>query len=115
MRVLQLFTQSVGLLRRGIRPSQGLYLRIGQHKHKINADNRDIHALSGIRTTIPAFERAKAVHALDGTATVIGSLSVWNANICYCDHQPMILANAMYHLCQIQLRSLLQFISESPV
>jgi hypothetical protein len=35
--------QSVGLLGRGISPSQGHYL----HKHKINAD---IHALNGIST-----------------------------------------------------------------
>jgi hypothetical protein len=33
---LDLFTQSVGLLGRGISPSQGLYLHIGQHKHTIN-------------------------------------------------------------------------------
>jgi hypothetical protein len=32
----------------------------------------NIHALSGIRTTIPASERAKAVHALDRAATVTG-------------------------------------------
>jgi hypothetical protein len=30
----------------------------------------DTHALSGIRTTIPAFERAKTVYALDRVATV---------------------------------------------
>jgi hypothetical protein len=34
---LDLFTQSVGLLRRGISPSQGRYLHTGQHKHRINA------------------------------------------------------------------------------
>jgi hypothetical protein len=31
------YTQLVGLLGRGISPSQGLYLHIEQHKHKINA------------------------------------------------------------------------------
>jgi hypothetical protein len=34
---LDLFTQSVELLGRGIIPSQGRYLHIGQHKHRINA------------------------------------------------------------------------------
>jgi hypothetical protein len=43
------FTQSVGLLGRGIGQSQGRYLHTGQHKHRINAHNTDIHALSGIR------------------------------------------------------------------
>jgi hypothetical protein len=31
------FTQSVGILRRRISPSQGRYLHTGQHKHRINA------------------------------------------------------------------------------
>jgi hypothetical protein len=31
------FTQSVGLLGRGISPSQGRYLHTGQHKHRLNA------------------------------------------------------------------------------
>jgi hypothetical protein len=43
------YTQSVGLLGRGVSPSQGRYLHTGQHKHRINAYT-DIHALSGIRT-----------------------------------------------------------------
>jgi hypothetical protein len=34
---LDLFTQSVGLLGRGISPLQGRYLHTGQHKHRINA------------------------------------------------------------------------------
>jgi hypothetical protein len=32
----------------------------------------DVHALSGNEPTIPVFERAKTVHALDRAATVIG-------------------------------------------
>jgi hypothetical protein len=32
-----LFTQSVGLLERGISPSQGRYLQTENHKHRINA------------------------------------------------------------------------------
>jgi hypothetical protein len=42
------FTQMVGLLGRGISPSQGRYLHKEQCKHRINA-YIDIHALSGIR------------------------------------------------------------------
>jgi hypothetical protein len=34
----------------GISPSQGLYLHPEQHKHRTNAHNTVIHALSGIRT-----------------------------------------------------------------
>jgi hypothetical protein len=44
------YTQSVGLLGRGISPSQGRYLHTEQHKHRINAHNTDIHASSGIQT-----------------------------------------------------------------
>jgi hypothetical protein len=44
-------TQSVGLLGRGISPSQCLYLHTGQHRHRINTD---IHASSGIRTHDPS-------------------------------------------------------------
>jgi hypothetical protein len=44
------YTQSVGLLGWGISPSQGLYLHIEQHKHRINAHYTDKHAMSGIRT-----------------------------------------------------------------
>jgi hypothetical protein len=48
------YTRSVGLLGRGISPSQGLYLHTEQYKHRINAHNTDIHALSGIRTHDPS-------------------------------------------------------------
>jgi hypothetical protein len=44
------YAQSVGLLGRGISPSQGRYLHTEQHQHRINAHNTDIHALGGIRT-----------------------------------------------------------------
>jgi hypothetical protein len=47
-------TQPVGLLGRGIRPLQGLYLYAEQHKHRINAHNTDIHTLSWIRTHNPS-------------------------------------------------------------
>jgi hypothetical protein len=47
-----IFSQTVGLLGRAISSSQGLYLNIGKHKHRINAYTHtpNIHALSGIRT-----------------------------------------------------------------
>jgi hypothetical protein len=47
------FTQSVGLLRRVISPSQGRYIHTGQHEHRIKA-HTDIHALMGIRTHDPS-------------------------------------------------------------
>jgi hypothetical protein len=53
--------QSVGLLGRGINPSQGRYIT-----------QTDIHALSGIQPMIAVFERAKTFHALDRATTVIG-------------------------------------------
>jgi hypothetical protein len=69
------FTQSVGLLGRVISPLQGRCLHTGQHKHGINAY---IHQTSmpWVRSdpTIPAFEGAKTVHALDRAGTVIGYL-----------------------------------------
>jgi hypothetical protein len=46
-----IYTQSVGLLGRGISPSQGRYLHTEQHK--------DIHALSGIRTHDPSVRAGK--------------------------------------------------------
>jgi hypothetical protein len=39
-------------------PRKGRYLHTGQHKHRINAHNTDIHALSGIRTHNPS-DRAR--------------------------------------------------------
>jgi hypothetical protein len=48
------YIQLVGLLRRVISLSQGRYLQTGQHEHRINADNADIYALSGIRTHDPS-------------------------------------------------------------
>jgi hypothetical protein len=47
------FTQTVGLLGRVIRPSQGRYEYTGQHKQRINA-YADIHGFSGIRTHDPS-------------------------------------------------------------
>jgi hypothetical protein len=56
------FTQSVGLLGQGIRPSQGRYLHTGQHKHRITAhthpflkwdSNPRSQCLSGRRQFMP--------------------------------------------------------------
>jgi hypothetical protein len=62
---LDLYTQSVGLLGRGISLIQGLCLHTEQR-------HRDIHAMSGFRTTVPVFEREKTVNALDHAVPVIG-------------------------------------------
>jgi hypothetical protein len=53
------YTQSVGPLGRGISPPQGLYLHTEQHKHRINAHNTYIHALSGFRTRDPSVRASK--------------------------------------------------------
>jgi hypothetical protein len=64
------FTQSVGLLGRGISPSQGCYLHTGQHK-QIERTQTFMPQM-GFEPTIPVFERAKTVHALDRATTAIG-------------------------------------------
>jgi hypothetical protein len=51
------YTQSVGLLGRGISPSQGHYLYT-EHTHRINA-HTDIHALCGIRTHDPSVQASE--------------------------------------------------------
>jgi hypothetical protein len=68
-----LYTESVGLLGRGISPSQGLCLHTGQHKH----NKRTYTSVCGVgfKPTTPVFERAKTVHALDRAATVMGDQS----------------------------------------
>jgi hypothetical protein len=68
-------TQSVGLLGRRISLSQGRYLHTGQHKYKSKRTQTSMPQV-GSEPTIPVFERAKTVHALDRVATVIGSLKV---------------------------------------
>jgi hypothetical protein len=60
------YTQSVGLFGRGISPSKGRCLHTEQ-------THRDSMPRVGFEPMIPAFERAKTVHALDGAATVIGT------------------------------------------
>jgi hypothetical protein len=60
------FTQTVGLLGWVISPSQGYYLHIQQHKHRINT-----HPLSGIWTHDPSVQARKQVHVLVRMTTVI--------------------------------------------
>jgi hypothetical protein len=62
-------THPVGLLGRVISPSEGRYLTQTQNKHKQTNMPR-----VGFEPTIPSFERAKTVHAVDRAATVIGGL-----------------------------------------
>jgi hypothetical protein len=69
---LDLVTQSVGHLERGISPSQGRYLHTGQHKH--NKRTQTFMRQVRFEPAIPVFERAKTVHALDRAATVIGTV-----------------------------------------
>jgi hypothetical protein len=57
------FTQSVGLLGRGISPSQGLHLHTGQNRQQcLEWDSN------------PAFERIMTVDGIDRPVTVTGSL-----------------------------------------
>jgi hypothetical protein len=68
--------QTVGLLGRAISSSQGLYLNIGQQKHRKTRlqppPHQTVMPWVGFEPTIPASERAKTVHALDRAATVTG-------------------------------------------
>jgi hypothetical protein len=69
--------QMVGLLGRVISSSQGLHLNTGQHKHRINAYTYQTSMpCVGFEPTIAASERAKTVHALDGSATMTGCLQI---------------------------------------
>jgi hypothetical protein len=64
---------TVGLLGRVINSSQDLYRNTEQHKHRKNTYTYQTSMLCvGFEPTIPASERAKAVHALDRSATVTG-------------------------------------------
>jgi hypothetical protein len=62
--------QSVELLGRGISPWQGRYPHTEQHKQ--NKRKQASMFRVGFKPTIPVFEWAKTVHALDCAATVIG-------------------------------------------
>jgi hypothetical protein len=62
-------TESVGLLGRGISPTQSRYLHTQYNTNRINEDRHRFEPM------IPAFELTKTFHALDRAATVIGFLS----------------------------------------
>jgi hypothetical protein len=66
-----IYTQTVGILGRGISPSYGRYLQA----EKLNQNKRTQISMTrvGFEITIPVFEPEKAVHALDRAATVIGT------------------------------------------
>jgi hypothetical protein len=65
-----IYTKPLGLLGLGIRKSQGRYLHIGQHKHRINAQKHP--CLKWDWPTIPVFERTKTFHVLNRATIVIG-------------------------------------------
>jgi hypothetical protein len=65
-----IYTQSVGLLGRGISPPQGRYLHTGQLKQ--NKRSHTFISREELEPTTPVFQRAKTAHALDRAATVIG-------------------------------------------
>jgi hypothetical protein len=73
-----IFRQLVGLLRREINPSQGLYLHTGQHKQNKRTQQTSMPE-AGFEPTITTSERAKTVHVLDRSATVTGTqtMVVW--------------------------------------
>jgi hypothetical protein len=61
---------SVGLLGRGISPSQGCYLH--REHHNQNKGKQTSMPRVGFEPTIPAFERTERVYVLDRAVTVIG-------------------------------------------
>jgi hypothetical protein len=71
-RFLIFFSQSVGLLVRGISSSQVRYLHTEQHKHRINVHRHPCVEWDS-NLTILVFERSKTVHALDRASAVIGA------------------------------------------
>jgi hypothetical protein len=78
---LDLFKQSVGLFQWGISQPQGLYLHTGQHKTQNKSTQTSMPGM-GLEPTIPVFEQAKTVHALDRATTVIGFITMYHNEIC---------------------------------
>jgi hypothetical protein len=58
----------------GDQPSQGRYLHTGQHKQ--NEGTQTSTPQMGFEPTIPVFERAKTIHAVDLAAVVIGPYKI---------------------------------------
>jgi hypothetical protein len=67
------FTQSVGLLGRGISPSQGRHLHTRTTTQRIN-EHTDIHALNGIRTHDQTVRESEDSSCLRSVAALIGLL-----------------------------------------
>jgi hypothetical protein len=77
LRYLDLFTQSVGLLGRGMSPSRGRYPHTEQQKHRICKCIQTSMPRAELELTVPVFERVKTVHALDRAATLFGGVEVY--------------------------------------
>jgi hypothetical protein len=61
---------SVGLLGRGISPTQGRYLHTEQHQQNKHTQTSMLRVR--FESMIPLFERANTVHAIDRAVTVLG-------------------------------------------
>jgi hypothetical protein len=69
------YTESVGLLGRGISQSQGRYLHTGQYKHRINTHTQPCLKWDWNPRPL-VFKRAQTVHALHRTVTMIDLTSI---------------------------------------
>jgi hypothetical protein len=88
---------SVWILGRGISPSQGRCLTQPQNKRTQTSMSR-----VGFEPTIPVFERAKTLRALQSAATVIGSLKVQDTQ----NAVPYTVAGyTVTHLCRNRKKS----------
>jgi len=67
---MNLFRQLVGLLGRGICPTQGLYLHTGQHETEKRGHTSMPRV--GFEPTIPVLERSKTVRVSDRAAIGTG-------------------------------------------
>jgi hypothetical protein len=85
-----IYTQSVGLLGRGISPSQGRYLHTDQHKHRINAkrnpclewdSNPRPQCSSGRRRFMPQTARELHVDSYCSHSTTTRRTAVWQAAV----------------------------------
>jgi hypothetical protein len=79
---------SVGLLGKGISPSQGRYLYRTIQTQNILRQTSMMPRV-GFQPRVPVFEWVKTFHALDSAATVIGSPTssnrntIWSISICF--------------------------------
>jgi hypothetical protein len=116
-------TQSVRLLGRGISPPQGCYL----HRTTQTQNKRTQTSMLwvGFEPTIPAFERAKTVHALDRATTLSGSIQFRNSENLRNEHisKIKVIWNTWKHTYQLirwsrltlQLRTFQHQTKRSPV